>query len=578
MNLRTKLGLGFGAVALVACGLGIFTLTTYFDVRGEFTLLQEDIIPGALSMLETDAAIKSLLVEVQRVASSGETAHMEHVQESITRIQNNVTEHTEHARHVGVEEGQTAQDMEDRANHIISGAEQVIDAVKSGGEQADIDSLLYDMYEEAEELTVIFEEHVSEHMSELLDTQDNVGQTIGVGIQAVWVAIAIALVLSFIVAFYFTRTLTKSIQTVANAADGIARGDLNQRVEAQSKDEIGQMALSFQQMIVNLNNMLQQTNNVVGQVVPAVSQIQAIGQSLASSAEEQSAAAEEVASSLEETDAQVKSNAENANAANQLVSQTSLVAGSGQKKMQEMTLAVNAIAQSSQMISRIIKVIDEIAFQTNLLALNAAVEAARAGQHGRGFAVVAQEVRNLAERSAKAARETADLIEDSGRRVEQGVAIANETASALGEIVQNVTKVKDLVAEIAVASEDQARGVTQVSNAMAQVNRGAQSASQQSEELAATAAQLAQLADRLRAEASRFKLREEQAIAGDMAGMTPDMLNQMVEQRVAELVGAQRGAGGGLAAQARATVLEQKGVDDGLELPLDRDERGYGDF
>jgi methyl-accepting chemotaxis protein len=366
------------------------------------------------------------------------------------------------------------------------------------------------------------------------------------------------------------RQIITPVQQIARAAEGIARGDLNQHVEVKSKDELGDMAAAFQRMIANLNDILQQTNAVVEQVVPSVEQMRAISQSLASSAEEQSAAAEEVASSLEETDAQVKSNAESANVANQLVSQTSNVANAGQEKMKAMTKAMAAIAQSSQQISKIIKVIDEIAFQTNLLALNAAVEAARAGQHGRGFAVVAQEVRNLAGRSAKAARETAELIEDAGRRVEEGVGIADETATTLGDIVQNVLKVKDLVAEIAAASEDQARGVAQVNTAMVQVNQGAQAASQQSEELASTADELGHLAGVLREQTAQFRLREQQGHAPAITGLTPEMLRQ-----VEEMVRSQSMAGVG--APEAAKLQGGKG-DAKLELPLDRDERGYGEF
>jgi methyl-accepting chemotaxis protein len=366
------------------------------------------------------------------------------------------------------------------------------------------------------------------------------------------------------------RQIITPVQQIARAAEGIARGDLNQHVEVKSKDELGDMAAAFQRMIANLNDILQQTNAVVEQVVPSVEQMRAISQSLASSAEEQSAAAEEVASSLEETDAQVKSNAESANVANQLVSQTSNVANDGQEKMKAMTKAMAAIAQSSQQISKIIKVIDEIAFQTNLLALNAAVEAARAGQHGRGFAVVAQEVRNLAGRSAKAARETAELIEDAGRRVEEGVGIADETATTLGDIVQNVLKVKDLVAEIAAASEDQARGVAQVNTAMVQVNQGAQAASQQSEELASTADELGHLAGVLREQTAQFRLREQQGHAPAITGLTPEMLRQ-----VEEMVRSQSMAGVG--APEAAKLQGGKG-DAKLELPLDRDERGYGEF
>jgi methyl-accepting chemotaxis protein len=372
-----------------------------------------------------------------------------------------------------------------------------------------------------------------------------------------------------LLAMMVRQIITPSKQIARVAAD-IAKGDLNQRVVVKSNDEFGDMATAFQQMIAGLNETLQQTKTIVEQVVPSVEQMRAISQSLASSAEEQSAAAEEVASSLEETDAQVNTNAESAHVANQLVSQTTEVAQTGQEKMKSMTQAMDGIATSSREIGRIIKVIDEIAFQTNLLALNAAVEAARAGQHGRGFAVVAQEVRNLAERSARAARETAELIEDAGRRVEEGVGIAGETAKALGEIVENVVKVKDLVAEIAAASEDQARGVAQVNTAMLQVNQGAQAASQQSEELASTADELAQLAEVLRAQTARFKLREEGRVP-ELAGMTPDMLRQ-----VAEMVRAQVVAGDG--GPATAAVRDEPRGDGGLELPLDRDERGYGEF
>jgi methyl-accepting chemotaxis protein len=370
------------------------------------------------------------------------------------------------------------------------------------------------------------------------------------------------------------RQIISPSKQIARVAADIAKGDLNQRVVVKSNDEFGDMATAFQQMIASLNETLQQTKAIVEQVVPSVEQIRAISQSLASSAEEQSAAAEEVASSLEETDTQVKANAESAHVANQLVSQTSDVARTGQEKMKAMTKAMDGIATSSREISRIIKVIDEIAFQTNLLALNAAVEAARAGQHGRGFAVVAQEVRNLAERSARAARETAELIEDAGRRVGEGVGIAEETAGALGEIVENVVKVKDLVAEIAAASEDQARGVAQVNTAMMQVNQGAQAGSQQSEELASTADELGQLAEVLRDQTARFRLRKD-GYTPELAGVTPEMLRQ-----VAEMVRAQvrAGDGGPAMAKRRVAVRGGSGGDDGFELPLDRDERGYGEF
>ncbi|MCL4294758.1 MAG: hypothetical protein KJ077_03480 [Anaerolineae bacterium] len=373
------------------------------------------------------------------------------------------------------------------------------------------------------------------------------------------------------------------VEDIVQISQRLAEGDLRVAPEAQYKGDFAQIRNALETALSGLNTTIRQTNAVVQQVAQSVEQVRAVGQDLAANAEEQSSAVEEVTSNLEETDSQVKANAENANVTNQLVSETTTTANVGQEKMKAVTEAMKAIAQSSQEISKIIKVIDEIAFQTNLLALNAAVEAARAGQHGRGFAVVAQEVRNLAGRSAKAAKETAELIEGSSRRVQEGVAIVDETAEALAGIVQNVVKVKDLVAEISVASEEQARAVTQINAAMLQVNQGSQAGSQQSEELASTADELGSLADRLREEMGRFKLREQHVFGDALGGLGLSGVSPEVMQQLVELVKQQLAAGGPAAAtptkaKPQPGVNGRKEKNGKLELILDRDERGYGQF
>ncbi|MCG8333054.1 MAG: methyl-accepting chemotaxis protein [Proteobacteria bacterium] len=300
------------------------------------------------------------------------------------------------------------------------------------------------------------------------------------------------------------KNMVANLQTMVNLAEQIADGDLTVKVEARSDND--SLAHALQTMITNLSNIVSEIGSASSQVATGSQQLAATSQSISQGATEQASSLEEISSSMSEIESQTKQNADNAKLANQYVAEVRNSAEKGNTQMGEMVEAMNEIGESSKSISKIIKVIDEIAFQTNLLALNAAVEAARAGQHGKGFAVVAEEVRNLAVRSADAAKETSDLIEGAVLKAEAGSEISRKTEAALAEIVSSVVKVSDLVGEISSASVEQATGVSEVTKGLEQIDQITVQNSSHSEESAAAAEELAGQATLLQKSVSSLKI------------------------------------------------------------------------
>jgi len=325
----------------------------------------------------------------------------------------------------------------------------------------------------------------------------------------------------------FNKTLDAVVEPVKEASEVLremSKGDLDTGVKGDYKGDHAEIKNSLNDTIKTLNNVLGDINSASEQVAAGARQVSDSSQALSQGSTEQAGSIQQVTASVNEVAEQTKQNAISANQANQLALTAKENAITGNSQMQEMLKAMVEINESSTNISKIIKVIDEIAFQTNILALNAAVEAARAGQHGKGFAVVAEEVRNLAARSANAARETTALIEGSIKKVEVGTAITSETAKALNKIVGDIAKVTELVGNIATASNEQANGISQINDAIAQVSVVIQNNSATAEEGAAASEELSGQSEILRDMVSKFKLRRGNDSIRNLEGLNPEVI------------------------------------------------------
>ena len=302
------------------------------------------------------------------------------------------------------------------------------------------------------------------------------------------------------------RAVMRPLDVAMAVSRRIADGDLSEEVEVKGKDEFSLLLGGLKAMQSNLKNTINEIWHATDTISTASGEIAAGNTDLSQRTEEQASSLEETASSMEELTSTVKQNAENARQANQLAVSASEIAVKGGDVVREVVNTMTGISASSKKIVDIIAVIDGIAFQTNILALNAAVEAARAGEQGRGFAVVAGEVRNLAQRSAAAAKEIKELISTSVEKVDSGTRLVDQAGKTMEEVVSAVKRVTDIMGEITAASQEQSAGIEQVNQAVTQMDQVTQQNAALVEEAAAAAESLNEEAQNLARAVSVFKL------------------------------------------------------------------------
>lgn len=525
LKIGTRLGIGFAAVLALTALMtvtGVLQLHRVGQAKNKMVeasykrQLAEEWLRGiATNSVRTFARAKSNDADDQRYFQDEMTTTSKRVSE----IQKELTELIESS-----EGKRLLSDVGEKRKFYSGIRDKVFELKKAGQDEAEVKALV-------DTKMVPAMNAYTQSIQEVVDYQNLLFKEANATIDAIYessrnllIALGVAAVaLGAILAWLLSRSILKPVSNAVAIARTVAAGDLSSKIEVKSQDEIGQLLTALKDMNDSLFKTIIEVRSGTDTIATASRQIAAGNQDLSSRTEQQASSLEETASSMEELTSTVKQNADNARQANHLAVSASDVAIKGGSVVAEVVETMGSINASSKKIVDIISVIDGIAFQTNILALNAAVEAARAGEQGRGFAVVASEVRNLAQRSASAAKEIKALIDDSVSKVDAGSKLVGEAGSTMDAIVDSVKRVTDIMAEIMAASQEQSAGIEQVNQAIAQMDQVTQQNASLVEEAAAAAESMQDQASSLAQAVSVFKLDDKQAAAAPLAAREPNL-------------------------------------------------------
>ncbi|MBI2733720.1 MAG: MCP four helix bundle domain-containing protein [Aquabacterium sp.] len=527
LRLRTKLLLSFAAMVVLTALLGGFSVTRVSLVNEQSTVMAahwmaSQRIAGALNTLTGDYRIDELLAAA--ASNEGERARLE--KSLVSKLSDISKLQSEYARLIDNPREQALWDSfkADWASYLADHDKAM--ALLQQGKTGEANALLLGG------MQPLYEKY-GETLDKLIEYNTKGGQAASdegdvIYASARWaIILGIVLVgcLGMVLAWVVSAQVSVPVEQAASVLKAVSQGDLTQSVQANRRDEIGDMQSALAEMIHSLSDMVHEVRTGADSVATASTQIAQGNTDLSARTESQASSLEQTAASVEEMAGTVRTNADNAMQANQLASAASEVAAQGGQVVSQVVDTMNDIQNASRKISDIIGVIDGIAFQTNILALNAAVEAARAGEQGRGFAVVAGEVRSLAQRSAQAAREIKTLINASVEKVNAGSHLVDTAGSTMNDVVTQVRKVTDLVGEIAHASAEQSQGIGQINQAVSQLDQATQQNAALVEESMAAAESLKSQAQKLTQAVSVFKInravRAPIARAGVGTAVTP---------------------------------------------------------
>jgi methyl-accepting chemotaxis protein len=511
LKISQRLALGFGIV----CTLLVLVIALSITMLGRISDGTDEI---ANKRLPTTGATNNVLGEVAEIAialrnimlnnDANDVADRQKQVDEIASSRQAVTGHIERLQGLitDAKGKELLQDMSVANDRYGKGLDQILKLIQAGANDEANAYLISEQRPALAALKKAVTEQLTVQRGITAETAAAAAQTykdtrtlmVGLG--------AAALALAALVGWWITVSITRPVARALEVANTVAAGDLTSRIDVTTRDEMGQLLQALKLMNENLAQTVSTVRSGTETIATASAELAAGNQDLSSRTEQQAGSLEETASSMEELTSTVKQNADNARQANQLAGVASNVAARGGAVISQVVGTMGEINSSASKISDIIGVIDGIAFQTNILALNAAVEAARAGEQGRGFAVVATEVRNLAQRSAAAAKEIKTLIGDSTDKVAAGSKLVSEAGATMQEIVDSVKRVTDIMGEISSASQEQTAGIEQINQSIAQMDEVTQQNASLVEEAAAASESMQEQAAKLAQAVAVFRI------------------------------------------------------------------------
>ncbi|HWW04616.1 methyl-accepting chemotaxis protein [Collimonas sp.] len=524
LKIATKLLLSFALILILTVALGVTAITQLGQVNATTVDINTNWMPTVRVLLTLKNNLALLRnIEMQHVMSN-DAADMDKSAQFIGDIRGDLQKNmSEYAPMVTEQERALYDKLKDKVPAYVEMDKKIVEISRAFRKDDAIKEIRGDSLAAIIELDKEVEQLVKINIDGSADAAKK-GEAIYDKARTWMVGLMIVmLVLGFSLALWIARAVAQPLGFAVEVARRVAAGDLTADIVVKSRDETGQLMQALKDMNDSLQKIVGEVRSGTDTIATASNQIAAGNLNLSQRTEEQASSLEETAASMEQLTSTVKQNADNASQANQLAVSASEVAIHGGTVVTQVVSTMGAINTSSKKIVDIIGVIDGIAFQTNILALNAAVEAARAGEQGRGFAVVAAEVRNLAQRSAAAAKEIKSLIDDSVEKVGLGSRLVDQAGSTMEEIVASVRRVTDIMGEITAASQEQTSGIEQINQAISQMDQVTQQNAALVEEAAAAAASLQDQAGALEQVVGAFKLERSHmaAQAKRMIDITP---------------------------------------------------------